>query len=108
MDLKGAKVFNLCRTYGYQTTGYYVSLLAAARGHRPLPSVTTIQDLRQSAVLRIVSDDLEQQLQNVLGPLKSEQFELSIYFGRNLAKRYDRLAQALFNHFPAPLLRAEF
>ena len=108
MDLKGAKVFNLCRTYGYQTTGYYVSLLAAARGHRPLPSVTTIQDLRQSAVLRIVSEDLEHQLQQVLGPLKSEQFELSIYFGRNLAKRYDRLAQALFNHFPAPLLRAEF
>jgi glutathione synthase/RimK-type ligase-like ATP-grasp enzyme len=107
-DLRGAKVFNLCRTYGYQTTGYYVSLLAAARGHRPLPSVTTIQDLRQSAVLRIVSEDLEQQLQNVLGPLKSERFELSIYFGRNLAKRYDRLAQALFNHFPAPLLRAEF
>jgi glutathione synthase/RimK-type ligase-like ATP-grasp enzyme len=108
MDLKGAKVFNLCRTYGYQTTGYYVSLLAAARGHRPLPSVTTIQDLRQSAVLRIVSEDLEHQLQQVLGPLKSEHFELSIYFGRNLAKRYDRLAQALFNHFPAPLLRAEF
>jgi glutathione synthase/RimK-type ligase-like ATP-grasp enzyme len=25
-----------------------------------------------------------------------------------MAKRYDRLAQALFNHFPAPLLRAEF
>jgi glutathione synthase/RimK-type ligase-like ATP-grasp enzyme len=108
MDLKGAKVFNLCRTYGYQTAGYYASLLAAARGHKPLPSVTTIQDLRQSSVLRVVSEDLEQQLQQVLGPLKSEQFELSIYFGRNLAKRYDRLAQALFNHFPAPLLRAEF
>ena len=66
MDLKGAKVFNLCRTYGYQTTGYYVSLLAAARGHRPLPSVTTIQDLRQSAVLRIVSEDLEHQLQLIV------------------------------------------
>ena len=35
-------------------------------------------------------------------------FELSIYFGRNLAQRYDRLCQALFNHFPAPLLRASF
>ncbi|MEQ8233433.1 MAG: RimK-like ATPgrasp N-terminal domain-containing protein, partial [Gammaproteobacteria bacterium] len=27
-DRRGAKVFNLCRSYRYQTTGYYVSLLA--------------------------------------------------------------------------------
>ncbi|MDA1259333.1 MAG: RimK-like ATPgrasp N-terminal domain-containing protein [Planctomycetota bacterium] len=33
-----ARVFNLCRSQKYQTTGYYVSLLAAARGHRPLPA----------------------------------------------------------------------
>lgn len=108
VEMKRAKVFNLCRTYGYQTTGYYVSLLAAARGHRPLPSVTTIQDLRQSAVLRVVSEDLEHLVQRALAPIHSDRFELSIYFGRNLAKRYDRLCDALFGHFPAPLLRAEF
>jgi glutathione synthase/RimK-type ligase-like ATP-grasp enzyme len=108
IDLRRAKVFNLCRTYGYQTVGYYVSLLAAARGHKPLPSVTTIQDLRMSSVIRIVSEDLEATIQRVLQPLRSPHFELSIYFGRNMAKRYDRLCQALFNHFPAPLLRAEF
>jgi len=108
VDLKRAKVFNLCRTYGYQTIGYYVSLLAAARGHRPLPSVATIQDLRQTPLLRIVSEDLEDVVQRTLAPIKSKRFELSIYFGRNVAKRYDRLAKALFNHFPAPLLRAEF
>jgi len=33
-DLKRAAVYNLCRSYGYQTVGYYVSLLAAARGTR--------------------------------------------------------------------------
>ncbi|HUG02590.1 MAG TPA: RimK family protein [Longimicrobiales bacterium] len=106
--MKRAKVFNLCRTYGYQTLGYYVSLLAAARGHKPLPSVTTIQDLRQSALVRIVSEDLEELVQRTLAPIKSRRFQVSIYFGRNLAKRYDRLCQALFGHFPAPLLRAEF
>ena len=46
-DLKGANVFNLSKSYRYQTVGYYVSLLARARGHRPMPSVTTLQDLRQ-------------------------------------------------------------
>ena len=108
IDIRRAKVFNLCRSYGYQTVGYYVSLLAAARGHKPLPSVTTIQDLRQSALVRVVSEDIEHLLQSALAPLRSERFELSIYFGRNLAKRYDRLCQALFNYFPVPLLRAEF
>lgn len=108
VELKRAKVFNLCRTYGYQTTGYYVSLLAAARGHKPLPSVTTIQDLRQQALLRVASADVEQLVQKALAPLSSDRFELSIYFGRNMAKRYDRLCNALFGYFPAPLLRAEF
>jgi glutathione synthase/RimK-type ligase-like ATP-grasp enzyme len=103
-----SRVFNLCRSYGYQTVGYYVSLLATARGHKPLPSVHTIYELRQSAILRVVSDDLEAILQTALAPLKSKDFEVSIYFGRNLATRYDRLCQALFEHFPVPLLRAEF
>jgi glutathione synthase/RimK-type ligase-like ATP-grasp enzyme len=107
-DIKRARVFNLCRSYGYQTLGYYVSLLAVARGHKPLPSIGTIHELRQSAILRIVSADLDELLQRALAPLKSERFQLSVYFGRNMATRYDRLCQALFEHFPVPLLRAEF
>lgn len=107
-ELKRAKVFNLCRSYAYQTAGYYVSLLAEAREHRPLPSVTTTQDLRQSSLVRIASETTELLIQQTLAPLKSDRFMLSIYFGRNMAKRYDRLCRALFNHFPAPLLRAEF
>lgn len=106
--MKRATICNLCRSNGYQTVGYYVSLLAAARGHRPLPSVTTLQDLKLSAILKIASADLQQRLQKLLGPLKSEHFVLSIYFGRNLAAKYDRLCRAIFNHFPAPFLRAEF
>ncbi len=102
-----ALVYNLCRTSGYQSIGYYVSLLAAARGHKPLPSVTTIQDLRQAPVLRIASEDLQREMQRALGKLKTDRFTLSIYFGRNMAKRYDPLCQALFSLFPAPFLRAE-
>ena len=52
---RGLRVYNLCRTYGYQTLGYYVSLLAAARGHRPFPTVETLQDLRLSPVVRLRS-----------------------------------------------------
>lgn len=107
-EMRSAIVFNVCRAYRYQSIGYYVSLLATARGHRPLPSVETLQDLRLSSVVRVVAEDLEEEVQRVLGHLQAERFELSVYFGRNMAKRYDRLARALFDQFPAPFLRATF
>lgn len=103
-----ARALNLCRSYRYQTVGYYVSLLAEARGHRPLPSIGTIQDLQLQPVIRISGVELDELVQRSLASLKSDAFELSIYFGRNLAKRHKRLSMALFNRFPAPLLRATF
>ena len=105
---RGLKVFNLCRSYRYQSLGYYVSLLAAARGHRPLPGVQTIQDLKSQVIMRTISEELDALIQKNLSPLQSKEFTLSIYFGHNLAKRYERLSQKLFGLFPAPLLRAQF
>ena len=107
-DVRGAKVFNLCRSYRYQSLGYYVTLLATARGHKPLPNIMTIQDMKSQTVVRFVSDDLDDLIQNSLAPIESNKFTLSIYFGRNLARRYDRLSLHLFNLFQAPLLRAQF
>src|SRR5688572_9796968 len=93
VEMKRAKVFNLCRDHGYQSIGYYVSLLVEARGHKPMPSVTTVQDLKQSSLIRIVSEDIEDLVQRCLGPIKSNTFELSVYFGHNLSQRYDRLSK---------------
>lgn len=107
-ELRGAKVFNLCRSYRYQSLGYYVSLLAAARGHKPVPSVATIQDLKATEIVRIRSDELEELIQHSLSPIQSDSFVLSIYFGKNLAKRYERLATHLFKLFYMPLLRVNF
>lgn len=101
-------VFNMCRFYGYQRPGYYVSLLAAARGHRAMPSVDTLQAFGVGPLARITSEDLDDLIQRSLAPLRSPTFVLSIYFGRNVAKRYDQLSRELFDLFPAPLLRAQF
>jgi glutathione synthase/RimK-type ligase-like ATP-grasp enzyme len=105
---RNLKVFNLCRSYRYQTAGYYVSLLAAARGHRPMPDINTIQDLKSQTVIKTLSEDLDEKIQHALKHITSNHFTLSIYFGRNMAKRYDSLSLHLFNIFQAPLLRAEF
>jgi glutathione synthase/RimK-type ligase-like ATP-grasp enzyme len=105
---RGAKVFNLCRSYKYQSAGYYVSLLAAARGHHPLPSLSTVQDLRSPGVARLLSEDLEELMQRSLGPLDVKQISLNIFFGRNENPIYDSLAWNLFGIFEAPLLKADF
>jgi glutathione synthase/RimK-type ligase-like ATP-grasp enzyme len=107
-ELGNTKVYNLCRSYRYQSSGYYVSLLASARGHKPMPSISTIQDMKSQSMIRFVSYDLDELIQQILGPIKSERFTLSIYFGRNLAKRYDRLSAHLYSIFQAPFMRAEF
>jgi glutathione synthase/RimK-type ligase-like ATP-grasp enzyme len=106
--VRGVKLINLCRSYSYQTIGYYVSLLAEARGHKPLPNAATIQDMKSQAIVRMVSEDLDELIQTSLAPIHSDRFTLSIYFGRNIARRYDRLALRLFNLFQAPLLRVQF
>ncbi len=106
--LRRTKVFNMCKSYRYQAAGYYVSLLADARGHKPIPSIWTIQDMKMPSIIRFVSADLDDLIQSSLAPLQSDRFVLSIYFGKNLAKRYDRLSSRLFNMFYAPFLRADF
>jgi glutathione synthase/RimK-type ligase-like ATP-grasp enzyme len=104
--IRRARVYNLCRDYSYQSAGYYVSLLAEARGHRPLPSVSTFRKIHG----RLINPQREFQAiaQRSLQDLQTDAFTLSVYFSHNLAKRHDRLALAVFNLFPAPLLRALF
>ncbi len=105
---KNLRLFNVCRSYKYQSLGYYVSLLAEARGHKPTPSIVTLQDLKSPALLRLTSDELDHLIQKSLAPLQSDQFILSVYFGRNMANRYERLCKQLFNQFQVPFLQFRF
>ncbi len=107
-DCRNVRVFNLCRSYRYQSRGYYVSLLAAARGHKPIPSVTTVQDMKLQTMIRMVSEDIDELIQKSLATIQSRKFTMSIYFGHNLAKKHDRISVQLFNLFQAPLIRAHF
>jgi glutathione synthase/RimK-type ligase-like ATP-grasp enzyme len=102
------QVVNLCRADRYQGRGYYVSLLAEARGHRPLPDVKTIEDLHADAHLALLSAEIDELVQTSLQHDASDLFELDAYFGRDPAELHPTLAQRLFALAPAPLLRAHF
>ena len=107
-EIKSARVFNLCRSYKYQSTGYYVSLLAEARGHRVFPNVSTIQDLKTQGIVRSISDEFDELIQKSLVKIKPDEFILSIYFGQNVAKQYSRLASQIASLFQTPLMKAFF
>ncbi|TCO09113.1 RimK family protein [Natronoflexus pectinivorans] len=106
--LKGARVFNLCYDYAYQTRGYYVSLLAEARGQKVIPSVKKILDLKSQAIVKLLSDVQDALIQKTLRHIRSKEFVLSVYFGRNVSSQYDKLAKELYKLFQVPFLRARF
>ncbi len=104
----GARVFNLCRSYAYQSIGYYVSLLAEARGHRAIPSVATLRDFSSIPVVRSLGEEIDQVIQSTLRKQTGKAFELPVYFGQTLDKAFSRMGSLLYRLFPAPLLRAQF
>lgn len=106
--IKKARIFNLCKDYSYQSKGYYVSLLAEARGHLPIPTVKNIVDLKAPKLVRIVSDEFDDVIQHSLKNIKSREFTLSIYFGQNVAQKYKELSALFYRYFQAPFLRVKF
>src|SRR5438094_8383396 len=88
-DLHCTKVFNLCRNYRYQNYGYYVSLLAEARGHQPLPDVEAIRSLQAADLLQQAQARLENLIQCSLFETERAALELDIYFGRDPTGRHE-------------------
>lgn len=107
-QFKKVRVFNLCKDYSYQSKGYYVSLLAEAREHLPLPTIRNLVDLRTPKLVRIVSEEFEDLIQQSLKNIKSQEFVLSIYFGQNFAHKYKELSAMFHRHFQIPFLRVKF
>ena len=103
-------VINLCRNYKYLGIGHYVSLLGEARGHRVVPSVRTISDLRKRALYNLDVEDLNQKLTHFLpaGGQDTTDLGILVYFGVTSYPALQDLARQVFETFPCPLLRIEF
>jgi glutathione synthase/RimK-type ligase-like ATP-grasp enzyme len=103
-------VINLCRNYKYLGVGHYVSLLGEARGHRVIPSVRTISDLRKRALYNLDIEDLNQKLTHFLpaGGQDTTDLGILVYFGVTSYPALQDLARQVFETFPCPLLRIEF
>jgi len=87
-DEERVQVINLCRSYKYLGIGYYVSLLAEARGHKVIPSVRAINDLRKRALYGLDIEDLNQKLIKFLpeGGRDTTDFGVLVYFGETILR----------------------
>ncbi|MEQ1943965.1 RimK family protein [Mesorhizobium sp. VNQ89] len=99
------KVINLSNSYGYQSRGYYASLLASSRGHRVIPTVETIIDLSEPKLYENALPELELAMNKCRKELGGTfPAKASFFFGNGPSKAWDRFAKLLFDWFRAPSL----
>src|SRR6185295_15951970 len=67
-----------------------------------------MQSLSKKEFYLIETDDLNAQIQKDLAKITDNKFELSVYFGRNVSKKYEKLSRMFFNLFPSPFFRVYF
>src|SRR5207248_1346215 len=98
------QVLNLCRCARADDAGFYVSLLAEARGQRPLPTAKALEDLHAHPANAPAVREIEALAAQSAPAGKA--LEIEVYFGADAKSERDALAERLFAHAKAPLLRA--
>lgn len=106
--MRNLRVLNLCKSHRYQSIGYYVSLLAEARGQRPMPDITAMQDMKSQSMIRLASDECREIIEHCLAREEEDSVSCNIYFGHTPVPGRERLAASVFKLFQAPWLRADF
>jgi glutathione synthase/RimK-type ligase-like ATP-grasp enzyme len=101
------KLINLSRSYAYQSKGYYASLLAEARGHRIVPTVETMLELREAKLYEHALPELEDLLNRCARRVDFQpegEFRLLVCFGIARDARFEAFGRLLFDWFRCPAL----
>ena len=106
-DVGRPKLINLSRSYAYQSKGYYASLLAEARGHRVVPTVETMLELREAKLYEHALPELEDSLNRCAQRADFQpegEFKLLVCFGITRDPRFEAFGHLLFDWFRCPAL----
>ena len=101
------KLLNLSRSYAYQSKGYYASLLAEARGHRVVPTVETMLELREAKLYEHALPELEDELNRCARKADFQpegEFKFLVCFGIARDPRFESFGRLLFDWFRCPAL----
>ena len=109
-DRARPKIINLSRSYTYQIDGYYASLLAEARGHRVIPTVETMLDLREAKLYEQALPELEDALNRCARRADCQpegELKLLVCFGIARDERFEPFGRLLFDWFRCPALEVD-
>ncbi|ALS98606.1 RimK family protein [Lacimicrobium alkaliphilum] len=98
------RILNLCRNKRALGRGYYCSLLAEARGHKVIPDISTINDLRRKKLYSLRLEEIAKSLHKLKAQDDSNKLTLRVFLGETQLKDCTELAKAVFDRFPAPIL----
>ncbi len=113
-------IINLCKSDRYLSQGYYVSLLADARGQEVMPTIDTLEALSSvPEALRLLEDagvptfhgsgsDRRRTLTRLAGLGQPEVVEDISIFGRCARRDLARIAARVHQRFPVPACRLSF
>lgn len=105
------RVVNLCTDCGYQHPGYYVSMLAAARGHDPLPDVRALEDTQTDGLLYALSERLQTSIAQAMALVAdpdADDVRIDLLFGLAADDRLEPLGRQLFAQLRLPLAALHF
>jgi len=113
------QVINLCPVEDYLSQGYYVSLLAEARGQRAVPHIDTVTGLAWKKLYKNYLGELTALVKDRVpaDPSSAGRYEppqgnhmgritVEIYFGQADSEWARRMAARAYRLFPAPVLEA--
>ena len=106
-DMGRPKLVNLSRSYAYQSKGYYASLLAEARGHRIVPTVETMLELREAKLYEHALPELEDELNRCARKADFQpdaEVKLLVCFGVARDPQFEGFGRLLFDWFRCPAL----
>ncbi len=106
-DAARPKLINLSRSYAYQSKGYYASLLAEARGHRIVPTVETMLELREAKLYEHALPELEDEFNRCARRADYQpesETKLLVCFGIARDPRFEPFGRLLFDWFRCPAL----
>lgn len=118
------RVINLCKNNKYLSNGYYCSLLAEARDQTVIPSVATLNNLRNSALFAFGFNGVSEALSAFTanhgskregknkdedeGKAELKKLKFKSYFGRSPLPELAALCRELFERLPCPVLELTF
>ncbi|TVP59249.1 MAG: ATP-grasp domain-containing protein [Halomonadaceae bacterium] len=104
--LEPQRVINLCHSYKYLSRGYYVSLLAEARGHKVIPSVKAMTDIAQPGIFGVFDEGLNRKLDSIAG--SAQRLCWRVFFGESEDPALMDISRQLFERFTLPVLEVTF